>query len=229
MAEASRDLTRKAWTGLAQLLVLLASLLFLSAWSLRFWRAWAFWLVFSVCVFLITRYFLERDPSLIERRLKAGPAAETERSQKIIQLLASVFFVAEIVVPGLDHRAHWSEVPAALVIASDFLVAIGFAIVFLAFKENSFASAVIEVNQSQSVISTGPYQIVRHPMYAGALLMLVAAPLALGSFRTLLLVPFTIFVIVWRLLDEEKYLARHLPGYEEYRRKTRYRLLPFVW
>ncbi len=143
--------------------------------------------------------------------------------------IKNLFFIAEIVVPGLDHRFHWSDVPRALVIAGDLLVAMGFAAMFQVFRENSFASSIIEVNRSQSVISTGPYGIVRHPMYAGALLIEVFTPLALGSYWALLFSPLMVSATVWRLVNEEKFLARHLPGYNEYRLKTRYRLVPFVW
>lgn len=229
MAASTQALTRRALFGVATFLTALWILLFLPAWSLYFWQAWIFWLVFSIPVLLITLYFLKRDPDLIQRRLSGGPAAERERSQKIIQAFASVFFIAEIVVPALDHRFHWSDVPPVLVISGDLLVAMGFVVTFLVFKENSFASAVIEVDRSQTVISTGPYRLVRHPMYAGALLMELFTPLALGSYWTLLLVPLMFLTLIRRLLDEEKFLAIHLPGYDAYCQKTRYRLIPLVW
>jgi protein-S-isoprenylcysteine O-methyltransferase Ste14 len=133
------------------------------------------------------------------------------------------------VVPALDHRFAWSRVPIHFVVAGDLLVAAGFVIVFLVFRENSFASAAIEVGAGQKVIETGPYGLVRHPMYAGALVLLAGIPLALGSFWGLLaLVPFT-GVIAWRLLDEEAFLSRELPGYEAYRGRVRHRLVPGVW
>jgi protein-S-isoprenylcysteine O-methyltransferase Ste14 len=226
MAEGTQGLARKALFGVVKLLIFLGILLFLPAWSLRFWQAWIFWLVLSVSALLITFYFLKRDPGLIERRL---PAAEKERRQRIIQTLATVFFLMEIVVPGLDHRFHWSTVPSILVISADLFVAMGFVAMFQVFKENSFASSIIEVNRNQSVISTGPYRIVRHPMYAGALLIEVFTPVALGSYWALLLFPLVFFITAWRLINEEKFLARHLPGYDEYRLKTRYRLIPSLW
>jgi protein-S-isoprenylcysteine O-methyltransferase Ste14 len=226
MTEGTQDLTRKALFGIAKLLMLIGILLFLPAWSLHFWQAWIFWFVLSASALLITFYFLKRDPGLIERRL---PAAEKEMSQKIIQGLATLFFVTEIVVPGLDHRFHWSNVPPVLVISRDLLVAMGFVVIFQVFKENSFASSIIEVNRSQSVISTGPYRLVRHPMYAAALLIEVFTPLALGSYWALLFFPFMFLATAWRLINEEKFLARHLPGYDEYRQKTRYRLIPLAW
>lgn len=131
--------------------------------------------------------------------------------------------------PAIDHRFAWSTVPPYVSFAGDGLVALGLLIIFLVFKENTFTSAVIEVDAEQTVIATGPYRLVRHPMYAGALVMLLGVPLALGSRWGLLTIIPIALVIVWRLLDEEKFLARNLPGYSEYRSKVKARLVPFIW
>jgi protein-S-isoprenylcysteine O-methyltransferase Ste14 len=108
-------------------------------------------------------------------------------------------------------------------------MAIGFAIVFWVYRENTFTSATIEVAEEQRVVDTGHYARVRHPMYAGALVLLAGIPLALGSYWGFLTIAPMVGTIVWRLLDEEAFLAKHLPGYEAYRQKTRYRLIPRVW
>jgi protein-S-isoprenylcysteine O-methyltransferase Ste14 len=225
MDKGTTDLKKKALFGLAQLVIVLGILLFVSAGSVGFWEAWVFLFVFSIAVLAITLY----DMKLIEGRLKAGPSAEKERKQKIIQTFASLFFILLIVVPALDHRFHWSNVPIHFVLVGDIFVLMGLLIVFLVFKENSYAAGVIEVGKEQKVISIGPYAIVRHPMYTGALLMLCFVPIALGSWWGLVFVFPMFVVIVLRLLDEEKFLSKNLPGYEEYRQKTRYRLVPFVW
>ena len=134
-----------------------------------------------------------------------------------------------IVFPSVDHRFAWSAVPPYIAVAGDVLVALGLLIVFFVFKENTFTSAIIEVGTEQKVISTGPYALVRHPMYIGGLVMLLGVPLALGSWWGLFtIIPITI-VIVWRLLDEEKFLIKTLSDYSEYRNKVRYRLVPFIW
>ncbi len=225
----TNDVNRKALGGLLSLVVTLAALLFLPAWTLDYWQAWMFLLVFSVSVLLITVYLMSRDPGLLERRIQAGPGAEREALQKIIQFLASVVFVAMFVVSALDHRFRWSTVPVYVVMAGDSLVALGLLGVFFVFRENTFTSATIEVDTAQVVISTGPYAFVRHPMYIEALIMLAGVPLALGSWWGLLtLIPMTL-VIVWRLLDEERFLAQNLSGYQEYTQRVRYRLLPFIW
>jgi protein-S-isoprenylcysteine O-methyltransferase Ste14 len=172
---------------------------------------------------------MKNDPKLLERRVKGGTVAEKERNQKVIQALASAAFVATIVIPVLDHRFRLTGVPVFVVCFGDSLVVLGFVIVFLVFKENTFTSGVIEVADGQKVISTGPYAIVRHPMYVGALVLLLGAPLALGSWRGLFtIIPMTI-VIILRLLNEERFLAKNLPGYREYRTVVRYRLLPLIW
>lgn len=222
-------LKQKAFGELVRFLISLMGLLFLPAWTLDYWQAWLFLAVFFAPVLAITAYLLSNDPKLLESRMKAGPRAEKEKSQKIIQLLASVAFIAAIVFPAIDHRFAWSPVPSYVAVAGDVLVALGFLIVFLVFKENSFASATIEVGAGQKVVSTGPYALVRHPMYTGGLIMLLGVPLALGSWWGMLtIVPFTV-VIIWRLLDEEELLAKSLSGYSEYRTKVRYRLVPSVW
>jgi protein-S-isoprenylcysteine O-methyltransferase Ste14 len=219
----------RAFGGLLFLLVALVVALFLPAGTLDYWQAWVFLAVFGLSVLAITLDLLRRDPQLLERRTSAGPVAEKEPSQRLIQSLASLAFVALFVVCAVDHRLGWSAVPLAVVALGDVLVALGLLAVFLVFQENPFTSATIEVGAEQRVISTGPYGLVRHPMYAGALVMLLGVPLALGSWWGLLVVVAMATVIVWRLLDEEKYLAKNLPGYPEYQRHVRYRLLPLVW
>jgi protein-S-isoprenylcysteine O-methyltransferase Ste14 len=219
----------RALAGLVQLLVIMAVLIFVPAGTLDYPRAWTFLAVFFTPVLAITIYLMKNDPKLLERRISAGPGAEKEKGQKIIQFLAMTDFIAVMLVPAFDHRFAWSSVPPGLVVAGDIIVVLGFLIVFLVFKENTFTSAIIELSTEQKVISTGPYALVRHPMYIGALIMLVGVPLALGSWWGLLtVVPMTL-VIVWRLLDEEKFLAKNLAGYSEYQNAVRYRLLPLVW
>ena len=222
-------LTIQSLIGLANLIIILALLLFLPAWSFHYWQAWIFLLVFSVSVLLITLYFLQKDPRLIESLIKAGPAAEQQKNQKIIQALASLFFILPFIVASLDHRFGWSHVPTYLVLLGDLLVTLGLYIVFLVFRENSFTSATIEIQQEQKVISTGPYAVIRHPMYSGAFIMLLGVPLALGSWWALIFVFLLFAAIVWRLLEEEKFLAKNLTGYVSYRQKVRYRLIPYIW
>lgn len=223
------NLLLRAILGFVFLMLVLALALFLSAGSLAFWQAWVYLAVFALCTILITGYLAKNDPRLLAGRVQAGPVAETQRSQKILQSLASVFFILLFVVPGLDYRYGWSRVPPVLSLLADAVVTVGFFIVFLVFRENSYTSATVEVTQGQQVVTTGPYSIVRHPMYAGATLLLLATPIALGSWVA---VPFClpmILVIVARLREEEKFLSVSLEGYKEYCARVRHRLIPSVW
>lgn len=224
-----RKLIFQTIAGFVFLMVVLDLALFIPAGSLSFWQAWVYLAVWAVCTILITLYLIKNDRELLAGRVKAGPVAETQRSQKIIQSLASLFFIGLFIVPGLDYRFQWSNVPPIFSWLADGFVALGFLIVFLVFRENSYTRATIEVSDEQKVITSGPYRMVRHPMYAGAMLLLIFTPLALGS---LVAVPFALpmlFVIAVRLLSEEKFLAQGLRGYQEYCTKVRYHLVPFVW
>jgi protein-S-isoprenylcysteine O-methyltransferase Ste14 len=223
------SLSRRAFAATAKFLVVLAVLIFLPAGSIRYWQGWLFWINFAVCCFAFTPYFLKHDPALLERRLRAGPAAEREPLQKRLQALASICVGAIFVVSALDYRMGWSSVPTSVVVLGNVLVAIGFWLTFWVFRANSFASSTIELSAGQRVIDTGPYALVRHPMYAAALLLFCGVPLALGSWWGLLVLLPLVAVLVVRLLDEEVFLARNLPGYTEYCGKVRYRLLPGVW
>ena len=221
-------LTAKAFGGLFFLVMVLGGVLFLPAKTFQYWQAWVYIAVFAVASAAITIYLMKKDTALLQRRVNAGPADEKRPIQKIIQTVAQVAFLAIFVVSAFDHRFGWSGVPLFVVIVSDLLVAVGFYIVLLVFKENTFTSATIEVAAGQKVISTGPYAFVRHPMYSGALLLLIATPSALGSWWGMLAFFPIALVILWRLLDEEKFLKANLPGYLEYCSKVPYRLIPGI-
>ena len=223
------QLETTVWKRMAVFIVALALMIFLPAFTLCYWQGWLFFLVFSVATIALSAYFLKHDPALAQRRLNAGAAAETETSQKIIQAFASVFVVATFVLSAFDYGRGWSNVPAPISIAAIVCVLLGYYIMFRTFKANTFAASTIQVEQTQRVISTGPYATVRHPMYTGAILMFIATPIALASYWGLIPAAFLIAAIVVRLLDEERILRQRLPGYDQYCRDVRYRLLPAVW
>jgi protein-S-isoprenylcysteine O-methyltransferase Ste14 len=223
------NLARKTVRGFTQLIAALGFLLFAPAWTLDYWQAWLYLFVFAASSALITTYLWEKDPKLLSRRIDAGPAAENEKSQKLIQFFAGLIFLGEMILPSLDHRFSWSAVPLPAVVAGDVLTALGFFIIFLVFKENSFTAATIVVTPGQKIVSTGPYAIVRHPMYSGALVMLFGTPLALGSWWGLVMFVPMIFTIAWRAREEERFLFKNLPGYQEYCKTVRYRLVPRAW
>jgi protein-S-isoprenylcysteine O-methyltransferase Ste14 len=224
-----KALSKKVFVGFLQLFIGVAVLLFLATWTLDYWQAWIFLAVYSLSVLAVTLYLMKNDPMLLERRISTGPGSEKRRSQKILNFLISKALFLVVVVPVIDHRCAWSAVPLYVVAAGDVLVALGSLIIFFVFKENTFASAIIEIGTGQKVISSGPYALVRHPMYFGWLVTFSGVPLALGSWWGLFtIIPVTL-VIVWRLLDEETFLAGNLPGYSEYQNRVRYRLVPFIW
>ncbi|MFH1285150.1 MAG: isoprenylcysteine carboxylmethyltransferase family protein [Candidatus Micrarchaeota archaeon] len=199
---------------------------FLPAGTLDYWQAWVYISVILIPASFVVLYFIKNDPEFLERRLKMK---EKEAKQKFIIKATALIFTISFLLPGFDKRFGWSNTPAELVIAANIIVLLSYLFIFLVFKENSYAGRTVEVVSGQKVISTGPYSIVRHPMYVGVILMYSATPIALGSYIALpfflLLIPF----IVLRILNEEEVLRRDLPGYSEYCQKTRYRLLPFVW
>ena len=224
---ASSDI--RALRGLFLTLIIMGAMLFLTAGTLRYWRARAFLALFGALGFAITLYLIKYDPELLARRMRGGPTAEKEPSQKIIMWLVSIGFGAILVVSGLDHRFGWSAAPASVAIAGNVLVVLGYAIIFFVFRENSFSSATIEIAPDQKVISTGPYALVRHPMYAGGLLYFLGMPVALGSWWGFFVALLTTAPLIWRIFEEEKFLCEKLPGYQDYRDKVKYRLAPFVW
>jgi protein-S-isoprenylcysteine O-methyltransferase Ste14 len=223
------NLRTKTLLSLVALTVAMGLLLFVSAGTLAYREAWVYLAIFIGASLLISLYLLRKDPALLQRRMRGGPTAEKETTQKIIMLFASIGFIALLVVPALDYRFDWSSVPVLVEIAGDLLVAIGFYFIFLVYKENSFTSATIEVAENQMVISTGPYALVRHPMYASASLYLIGTPLALGSYWGLLVLVGMMPFLIWRLFDEERFLGNHLPGYREYQKKVQHRLVPYIW
>lgn len=209
--------------------VALGALLFVPAGTLDYWQAWLFIAVFGVSTNAIGVDLALRDPALLERRKRIGPAAERNAAQRVIMSLAIASSLGALVLCGLDHRFGWSTVPPWVSLVGDALVALGLFVDLLVFRANSFGASNVRVEAAQRVVSTGPYAVVRHPMYAGVLIMVVGAPLALGSWWGLLVVAITVPVLVWRILDEEALLRAELPGYDEYTRGVRHRLVPRVW
>lgn len=215
--------------GLAGMLAVMALVLALAAWSLSWWQAWAFLATFGGCSVLLVIDLARRDPALLRRRMRSGPAAEKESSQKLIQAINGAGFLGLLIVPGLDHRFGWSSVPLEAVIAGHVLIVacyLGWAMVF---RDNTFAFSTIEVEAGQRVVDTGTYAFVRHPMYATGLPLFVGIPLALGSYWGLIVSAVLLAGIVARLLHEERFLAARLPGYADYMRRVRFRLVPGVW
>ncbi len=223
------SLASRAWISLALLAVFMGALIFGFAGTLHYWQAWVYLFLFFGLSGLLTAELLRRDPALLERRMKGGPQAERRPAQRVIMVGASLAFLSLLAVPALDQRFHWSSVPLVGIVIGNVLFAIGFLFVGRVYRENTYTSATIEIHEGQRVIDTGPYAIVRHPMYSGALLYMLGTPLALASYWGLLGFVLMLLVIVWRLQDEERMLSGELPGYADYRARVRWRLIPGVW
>ena len=209
--------------------VILGLFLFIPAWTLNYWQAWVFILVFTTSVNAIGVYLSIKDPVLLERRKKVGPAAEQNVAQRIIMSLALIGIIVILVYCALDHRFAWSPVPPYISLIGDLLVALGLLFTLLVLRENSFGGSTVQTFDGQKVISTGPYAIVRHPMYVGVLIMMTGVPLALGSWIGLAFLVIVLPTLIWRILDEEKLLKKDLSGYIEYTQKVQYRLVPYIW
>jgi len=200
--------------------------LFLPAGSFKFWEAWIYLLALLIPMTLTLIYLVKNDPDLLKRRLRLK---EKEEKQKLIVRLFRLPFILGFLIPGFDYRFDWSEVPSILVVISNVMVFLGYLWVYFVFRENSYTSRIVEVEKGQKVVTTGPYSIIRHPMYLGITIMFLFTPLALGSWWALIIFAFIPVILIIRLLNEESVLMKNLPGYIDYCQKTHYRLVPFVW
>jgi len=209
--------------------IALGVLLFLPAWTLAYWQAWVFIVVFMASVNAIGVYLTLKDPALLERRKKVAPSREQGMVQNLIISIAVLSMLSLLVFCALDHRFGWSRVPPAIEVFGAVLVALGLLINLVVLRENSYGGSSIQTFEGQQVISTGPYARVRHPMYVGVLIMVAGVPLALGSWWGLLILALTIPGLVLRILDEEKLLEKELTGYTAYEQRVRYRLVPYLW
>ncbi len=216
------------WLRLVLSFIVIAVVIFLSAGTLNYWQAWVYLCVGAASSIPLTLY-ITNDPILLENRRKAGPAAEQRPFQKMIVLSLALPGIAAFIVPGLDRRFGWSRMPAWLSLAGGLLILLSMWMVYRVFKENSFASATVEIGKDQRVISSGPYAIVRNPMYSSAAMYLIGLSLALGSYWGLVPSVLTIVGLIVRLLDEEKFLGENLPGYTDYCARVRSHLIPGVF
>jgi protein-S-isoprenylcysteine O-methyltransferase Ste14 len=223
------DLSKKTLAGIARMQGALALMLFVPAWTLAYWQAWLYWSLSTAATFATALYFLKHDPALMRRRVEVGARVETLRSQKIIQGIGGVLFAAMFIVAGIEHRVQGSRIPAPLVLIADAIVLAGLALTFVVFKANTFTAATVTVEPGQRVVTTGPYAIVRHPMYTASIAWFIATPLALGSPWALVPAVLTSITVVVRLVDEEHHLRASLPGYDAYCETVRWRLIPGVW
>lgn len=204
----------------------IALIIILPAGTWNYWQGWMYLATLLLPMLGSTVYLFINDPALLERRMRMR---EKESAQQIIIRVLAIYFLLAFTLPGLDVRYGWSNVPPLVSILADALVFTGYMITFWVLTVNRFLSRIVEVDAQQKVVTTGPYAIVRHPMYFGVALLYIASPLALGSYWAVLPALMIIPLLAARIRNEEEVLLRELAGYAEYRQKVKYRLLPGVW
>ena len=207
-------------------LLMVGLLIFLPAGSFAYMHGWLLIGLLFVPMLIAGFVMYFKSPEFLKKRLDVK---EKQAAQKGVLALSGVMFIAGFVVAGLDHRFHWSKMPSWVVIAASVFFVLAYSLYAEVMRENAYLSRTIKVEEGQRVVDTGLYGIVRHPMYMVTILLFVMMPLVLGSWFALIPFAFYPAIIIVRLKDEEDLLTRELPGYAEYKRKVRYRIIPFVW
>ncbi len=222
----TKEVTRRVYLMFGMSALALGALFFLPAGTLAYWHGWVYLGLLLIPMGFVLRYLVRNSPQLLERRMQMR---ERETTQKRLIAFTSIYFLAVFALPGFDFRWGWSDMPVWVVLVGDLLVLLSYGLIIRVFGENRYASRTVEVAAGQQVISTGPYAVVRHPMYVGVLVMYMASPIALGSWWALLPAAVILPILILRIINEEQVLERDLPGYREYKLKTRYRLVPGIW
>ena len=227
---AGREQRRKALflglTRFALSFILLLVLIFLPAGTFRYFNGWLFMAGLLIPMIFALTWLIAKDPELLEKRVNLK---EKEEEQKRYVKMSLLLFIIAYVIPGLDFRFGWSHVPLWLVIFSLVMMVSGYVMFMVVMMQNRYASRVIEIQQEQKVIDTGLYSVVRHPMYLAATVLYLFSALVLGSYYALIPMVVLPFLLAYRILNEEKVLINGLPGYDQYMKKVKYRLIPFVW
>ncbi len=219
-------LIRKLFVRLSFVPLFIIVFTLLPAGTFNYWEVYLYFGLLVVPMLFVFRYFLRKDPRFLERRSRG---VEKVKEQKLIQIINLPVFIAAFFIPGLDKRFGWSDIPPEIIIATDVIIFVGYLIIYHVFRQNSYASRIVEIDKEQKVITTGLYGIIRHPMYLGVLIMYLPTPLALGSYWGLIPMALLPVALVFRILNEEKVLKENLGGYKEYCLKTKYRLIPYIW
>lgn len=221
-----KSLLTRILIRLSMLPLVIGLLMLWPAGTFDFWQVYAYFGILLVPMFFALIYFLRNAPEVLERRMKTS---EKEATQQRVVAILIISVLAIFMIPGFDKRFGWSEIPVWLVLVGDAVMLLGYLFMIYVMKVNSFAARTIEVEQNQRVIDSGPYALVRHPMYAGFLLMYIATPIALGSWWAFLAVAVVPIALIFRIINEEMVLHRDLDGYGEYTLRIRWRLVPGIW
>lgn len=215
------------WAGLG--LVAFGLMLFLPAGTFHYWQGWVFLAVFALSTWIPSVYLMRTNPAALERRMRAGPVAETRTLQRVVITVLFICFPAMFVVSAVGHRFGWLQVPTPVTVVGDILVAVGLGVAMLVVIQNGYAASTITVEAEQTLVTTGLYGLVRHPMYAGNVVMMIGTPPALGSYCGLVFVVPGLIALAVRIRDEERLLEKELRGYREYEQQAHYRLVPYLW
>jgi len=206
--------------------LLVGLLIFLPAGTLKFFNGWLFMGVLFIPMFIAGIIMIIKSPNLLRSRLDAK---EKEKEQKQVVLLSALMFIVGFIIAGLNHRFNWIQIPDIVVIIASFLFLISYLMYAEVLRENAYLSRTIKVQENQKVIDTGLYRIIRHPMYSATILLFLSMPLILGSIISFIIFLIYPFIIVKRINNEEQVLEKELKGYKEYKKKVKYRLIPFIW
>lgn len=216
----------KALTKFIVGILIVGALVFLPAWDVKFANGWLFMGLLFIPMLLLGALMLIKSPDLLQKRLEAK---ETQKTQKGVVAFSGIIFIAGFVIAGLDHRFGWSRVPLWAVISASAVLLVSYALYAEVMRENAYLSRTIRVEENQQIVDTGLYGIVRHPMYATTIWLFLSIPVVLGSWWSLCCFLPYVAIIAIRIIDEEKLLDSELVGYAEYKKKVKYRLIPFIW
>ena len=207
-------------------LIVIGLVIFVPANTIKYWNGWLFMALFFIPMFIAGISMMIKDPNLLKSRLDAK---ETEGEQKLVVALSGIMFLIGFIIAGLNFRFNWIQLPNIIVIVASIIFLLSYILYAEVLRENSFLSRTIKVQKEQKVIDTGVYKIVRHPMYFATLFLFLSMPLILGSFISFIVFLTYPFIIAKRINNEEKVLEKELKGYKEYKKKVKYKLIPFIW
>ena len=207
-------------------ILIVGLLIFLPASSLKYWNGWLFMILLFIPMFIAGIIMMIKSPELLKNRLNAK---EKETEQKQVILFSGLMFIAGFVIAGLNFRYKWIILPNSVVIISSIIFIISYILYAEVLRENSYLLRTIEVKENQKLVDTGLYGIVRHPMYTTTIFLFLSMPLILNSLLSFIIFLIYPFIIIKRIKNEEEVLEKNLKGYKEYKKKVKYKLIPFVW
>ena len=207
-------------------LILVMLLLFLPAGTIQYWNAWLFIALLFIPMLLAGIILMFKNPDLLRRRLDAK---EKESEQKTVILLSGIMFLSGFILAGLNYRYQWTKMPLSIIIIAAILFLLSYILYGEVLRENEFLFRTIKVQKKQKLVDTGLYKIVRHPMYSSTIILFLTIPFILGSIYSFIIFLIYPMIIVIRTNNEEKVLEKELTGYKEYKKKVKYKLIPYLW